>query len=248
MGTVIRNTLLLLAAALIAIPASSDSDGSFCLAKGYLAYEVQAHVTPDAKGHILKVVRFDARQGIYPAGEKVIEDFIVHKMVCGQDQIEISGWSRFYERYLIDIKDPKNVHVIEHSEDPSRKFDPSKDGREPRVLWDEHGPASFSLESVDPDHRYELVITRWDKEVEGGFEHHSKAEVTRLDLQGKVLQGVLSYENTSLESGLVTEIECSDSWQCCGKTRPHAVLKGRSSTMRHTFVSFSATCQVMTNS
>ena len=200
MGTVIRSTLLLLAAGLIASPAFGDSDGSFCLAKGYLAYEVQAHVTPHAKGHVLKVVRFDAQRGIYPAGEKVVEDFVVHNMVCDQNQIEISGWGKFYERYSIDIRDPKNVHVIEHSEDTSRQFDPLKDGPEPHMLWDEHGPASFSLESVDPDHRYALVITRWDKEVEGGFEHHSKAEVTRLDLQEKVLQRVLIYENTSLET------------------------------------------------
>ena len=200
MGTVIRNTLLLLAAGLIASPAFGDSDGSFCLAKGYLAYEVQAHVTPDAKGHILKVVRFDAQQGIYLAGEKVVESFVVHKMVCDLDQIEISGWGKFFERYLIDITDAKNVRVIEHSEDTSRQFDPSKDRPEPRTLWDEHGPASFSLESADPDHRYALVIARWDKQVEGGFEHHSKAEVTRLDLQNKVLQRVLIYENTSLET------------------------------------------------
>jgi len=33
MGTVIRNTLLLLAAGLIASPAFGDSDGSFCLSK-----------------------------------------------------------------------------------------------------------------------------------------------------------------------------------------------------------------------
>jgi hypothetical protein len=200
MGTMLRNTLLLLAAGLIASSAFGDSDGSFCLANGYLTYEVQAHVTPDAKGHILKVVRFDAQQGIYPAGEKLVEDFVVHKMVCDQDQIEISGWGKFYERYLIDIRDPKNVHVIEHSEDPSRRFDPSKDGPEPRMLWDGHGPASFSLESLDPDHRYALVITRWDKQVEGGVEHHSKAEVIRLNRQEKVLQRMLIYESTSLET------------------------------------------------
>jgi hypothetical protein len=192
--------LLLLAAGLIAYPAFGDSDGAFCLAKGYLAYEVQAHVTPEAKGHILKVVRFDAQQGIYSAGEKVVQDFVVHKMVCDQNQIEISGWGKFYEKYLIDIREPRNFHVIEHSEDPSRRFDPSKDGPVPRMLWDEHGPTTFSLESVDPNHRYTLVITRWDKEVEGGFEHHSKAEVTRLDLQGKFLQRVLIYENTFLET------------------------------------------------
>lgn len=194
----IRNTLLLLALGLTACPAFGD--GSFCLAKGYLAYEVQAHVTPHATGHILKVVRFDAPQGVYPAGEKVIEDFVVHRMVCGQEQIEISGWGLFYEKYLIDIKDPKSVHVIEHSEDPSRKFDPAKDGPAPRVLWDQHGPASFSLESVDPDQHYELVITRSEKQVDGGIEHHSKAEITRLDLQETILQRVWIYENTSLET------------------------------------------------
>lgn len=196
----IRSTLLLLAVAMIASPAFGDADGSFCHANSYLAYEVRANITPSAKGHILKVVRFDERQGIFLAGEIVIEDFTVHKMVCSQDQVDISGWAQFYRKYLIDIKDPNNLHIIEHSEDPSRKFDPSKDGPEPHVLWDEHEPSSFLLESVDPNHRYKLLITRVEKKVEGGIEHHSKAEVIRLDLQGKVLQRILIYKNTNLET------------------------------------------------
>jgi len=58
------------------------------------------------------------------------------------------------------------------------------------MLWDEHGPANLALESTDSDRHYELVITRTVKEVDGGLDHYTKAEVTRTDLQRKIVQRV----------------------------------------------------------
>ena len=51
------------------VPSRADSDGSFCTSRGYIAYELRNGITPGVAGHVLKVVRFEPKRGIYGAGE-----------------------------------------------------------------------------------------------------------------------------------------------------------------------------------
>lgn len=180
--------------------ARADEDGAFCISKGYLTYQLRGGITPGVDGHVVRVVRFEPKRGIYAAGEVAIEGFQVHGMTCDQDRVSMYGWGMVFQRYVIEIRDPQNVHVVEHSEDAARKFDPAKDGPEPHWLWDEKQPGTLPLESLDPDHKYQLVFTRSQKSVEGGIEHSRKAELVQFDSQGNTSQRVVLYNNHFLET------------------------------------------------
>jgi len=181
------------------VPSRADSDGSFCIAKGYLVYEVREGITAGVTGHVLRVVRFEPQRGIYAAGEVTLQNFQVHHMVCGPDRVEISGWGNMFKKYTIDIARPEKLSILDDAEDPARQFDPSKDGPEPPQFgYAQAGP--LVLESLDPDHHYTLWLSASEKNVEGGVEHYRKAELTQSDLQGTVSQRLVLYESRFLET------------------------------------------------
>ena len=177
----------------------ADEDGSFCTSRGYLAYELRNGITPGVAGHVLKVVRFGPERGIYVADEITLQDFQVHRMDCGQDRVEISGWARVFKKYTIDIAGEEKLRVVDYTEDSTRRFDPSKDGPEaPKFAYAPHGP--IALESLDPHHKYTLMLSALEKNVEGGVEHHSKAELIQTDAQGTVSQRLVLYQSELLET------------------------------------------------
>src|SRR5260221_14383382 len=127
-----------------------DDDGSFCQYRGYLAYELRSGITPGVAGHVLKIVRFEPKRGIYNAGEVTLQDFQVHRMTCGQDRVEISGWGKIFKKYIIDIAGQEKRKVVDYTESPTRRFDASKDGPEAPKFAYAH-PGALELESLDPD-------------------------------------------------------------------------------------------------
>lgn len=194
--------LMLVAGALLLGPplVRADEDGAFCTAKGYLAYNLREGITPGTTGHRLRVVRFEPGRGIFAAGEVTLEDFQAHGMTCDQDHVKMYGWGMIFQQYVIETRDPHNVHVVEHAADAARKFDPAKDGPEPHWLWDEKQPAVLPLESLDPDHKYQVVFSHSEKSVEGGIEHYRKAELVQVNSQGKASQRLVLYKNIFLET------------------------------------------------
>ena len=191
---------LALAIIFAALSAHAEEDGAFCVSEGYLAYELLSGLTSGVNGHMVKVVKFGPERGIYAAGEVTLQGFQVHEMTCEKNRIKVSGWGMGLQQYVIEISGPQNMHVVEHVEDSTRKFDPSKDGPEPGWLWNERQPGTLLLESRDPDHKYQLVFNHSEKFVEGGVEHYTKAEVTQIDSQGKISQRWALYQHTSLET------------------------------------------------
>lgn len=180
------------------ISARADEDGSFCTARDYLAYEVRNGSTPGVSGHVLKVVRFGAKKGIYAAGEIALQDFQVHRMICEKDRIEISGWAATFTKYKIDISQ-ENPELADHAEDSKRQFDPAKEGPEaPKFA---HSPLGLiALESLDPNHKYALLISGSEKTVRGGIKHRRKAELIQTDLQGTVSQRLVLYQSELSET------------------------------------------------
>jgi hypothetical protein len=161
-----RMSLLALLAAALAfcVPSRADSDGCFCTSRGYLAYELRGAITPGGAGHVLRVVRFESRRGIYVAGEVVLQDFQVHHMACTEDRVEISGWAEMFKRYVIDVGEKQEVHILDYIEGPMQRFDASKEGPEPPQLG--YGQTrTFPLESFDSIHEYELRRSRSEKPV-----------------------------------------------------------------------------------
>jgi hypothetical protein len=84
--------LTLLVVIAFAIPSHATSDAHFCTSKGYLPYETHDGDAPGVVGHVLRVVRFEPKRGIYLAGEVTLLEFTVYHLMCSEDRIEISGW------------------------------------------------------------------------------------------------------------------------------------------------------------
>ena len=179
--------------------ARADNDGYFCAAKGYLAYERRKDSSPPATGHWLHVVRFDSVRGLYRAGEVDLQNFQVHQMICGEDHVEIAGWGKFFQKYVVDISGAGELHILNFTEDPARKFDPAKEGPEPaNFAFDKRN--TIPLESSDAGHKYQLRFTRSEKSIEGGIRHFYRAELLQMDLNGTVLQRLVVYKSQSLET------------------------------------------------
>lgn len=184
----------------LAIPAFAGSDGAYCSGNGYIAYDLREGLTPGVKGHVVRILRFDSRRGIYPAGEETLVDFQVHQMVCTGDRIEMVGWRKGFERYVLTVNEPQGLTVSEHTADPARQFDYKKEPPDTPVLW--YGkPGKVPLNASDPQHHYELVLGESSKEVPQGMEYRRTAEVVQLDPQGRILQHLLIYEKRRTEGG-----------------------------------------------
>ena len=93
-------------------PSHADSDGDFCTSKGYLAYELREGITPGVVGHVLRVVRFEPKRGIYLATEVTLLDFEVYHLICSEDRIEISGWRNVFTKYVIEIAGLGEVRTL----------------------------------------------------------------------------------------------------------------------------------------
>lgn len=151
-------------------------------------------------GHALRVVRFEPNLGIYVAGAVILQDFQVHDMICSADRVEISGWEQRFKKYVIEISGPEKVHVGAYIEDPTQKFDAAEQGLEPPQLGI-GGPGAIALESLDPDHKYQLLLSRSEKAVQGGVEMYRKAELIPVDLQGDISQRLVPHEDRLVEVG-----------------------------------------------
>jgi hypothetical protein len=193
-------TLLLVSLA-SAKESRADSDAYFCTSKGYLAYETRKGVTPGAVGHVLRVVRFEPNRGIYLGGEVTLLDFQVYHMICGEDRIEISGWRNVFTKYVIEIAKSGELRSVGPTEYPGRQWsDAAKDGPAPASLGI-FGPhvAPLPLESLDPEHEYQLLRNLSSRKGEEGLEWHSKSELVQLDPKGTVLQRFVLYERRTVE-------------------------------------------------
>jgi hypothetical protein len=180
----------------------ADSDGYFCTSKGYLAFETRKGITPGAVGHVLRVVRLEPKRGIYVAGEVTLLDFEVYHLICSEDRIEISGWRDVFTKYVIEIVKSGELRSVGPTEYPERQWsDAAKDGPHPASLAIFGRVAPLPLESLDPEHQYQLLRTVTGGKVKEGWESHIKSELVQLDPKGTVLQRFVLYESRTVESG-----------------------------------------------
>jgi hypothetical protein len=195
---------------LLSCAAAADTDGAFCTAKGYLAYEVRPANAYGVPEHVLHVIRFDAENGIYEAGQVKLDSFQVHGLTCGADRVEISGWGAGFESYSIAVPPPGTkavaggsgasaLQVLDHHSDAQAKFDPAKDTPEPRWFW--HEPlGSYALESVGGDDQYFLVIRGSDKAARDEIAHNRIATVVEKKQGGSILHSLRVYRHARMET------------------------------------------------
>lgn len=148
--------------------AEADSDGYFCVGRGYVAYE--SRFSPTAVAHQLHVVRFGTTIGIVADTPVSLDDFQVHGMICRPGVVELVGWSRTYS---VDISEPDAPKVTSRAV----AFNPA-DGRPASNLGHWSKEQVIDLEA-DEEGTFQLVIARVSQKVPGGIEHHTISRLIR---------------------------------------------------------------------
>ncbi|MBW3671301.1 MAG: hypothetical protein KY432_06470 [Acidobacteria bacterium] len=148
--------------------AAADSDGYFCVGRGYLAYETHASETSDA--HQLHVVQYFAADGIIHLPPITLEDFQVHGMNCHSTGIELHGWTTIYS---VDITDPTQPII---SSRPGSVEDERPPPAENLGHWAKEQVINLEAEDAAPG-EFQLVISRISRGVEGGSEHYTFSEL-----------------------------------------------------------------------
>jgi hypothetical protein len=182
--------------------ARGDSDGDFCIFKGYVAYELREGITAGVRGHMLKVVRVEPNRGIYAAGEAKLLDFEVYHLICSQDRIEISGWRNVFTKYVVDILPSGELKASPPIEYPNIGWrQAARDGPEPLSL-SLFGPNDpLLVESLDSEHKYQIVRSLAKEQSRDAINWHLKSELIQLDKNDNVLQRLVLYERLDPEEG-----------------------------------------------
>ena len=162
-----------LVAALLFLPAAADadSDGYYCHAPGFIAWETRLAV--GGAEHVLHVVRFGRAKGIEPTERIVIPEFQVHGMVCGPNRVELVGWTA---RYVVDVTAPGRpvITTQQASFDPTKTSPPGSLGAGGRA-------GVTDLEADGRTGEFELVVSRTSRQVPagGGIDHHVVARLVQ---------------------------------------------------------------------
>jgi hypothetical protein len=95
--------------------ASADSDGHYCAAKGYLAY--QFGMAPKSVAlHRLSVISTRGPQGIPEPAVLELPQFQVHGMLCGEGWIDVASFTAVY-RVTLDTNDRPVRYEVHRSLD-----------------------------------------------------------------------------------------------------------------------------------
>src|SRR5213593_1183747 len=87
--------VLLILSPLGAGTAYADSDGYYCIGRGYLAYQF-GFAAPSTRPHRLSVIRFAGASGIQPPAVLELPQFQVHGMQCGEGWIDVASFTAIY--------------------------------------------------------------------------------------------------------------------------------------------------------
>ena len=187
-----RITITIALLMLVPVPeAAADSDGYFCTARGYLAYETRLSGTA---GHQLHVVRFSGDTGIQAAPSVRLDEFQVHGMVCHPERVEIVAWK---QTYSVDIASPEPKVTV-------RPAPFTADARIPNAnLGHWAKELAIDLDAAAAPGEFELVIARASREVRGGIEHHTVTRIIRRDTRlfgGRIIESLLLFEGVFRET------------------------------------------------
>ena len=176
--------------------------GSFCAAKGYLAYDdSQADPNLHLIAHWLTIVRFGA-QGIYSGREVSLPiDFGWPWMICNDDRVELAGPRHYpyFKKCIVKVEDKTSIKESAECYDDSIE-NLAKFGGEPDSVA-AFGPdeAPIQLESSDPDHTYELLRQSSNRQIGSAIEWHEKSEIVQLNAKGTILKRLVIWDDSRLE-------------------------------------------------
>jgi hypothetical protein len=188
-----RRTIAILFLAVLLTPtiAVADSDGYYCVGRGYIAFETRFS-TP-ASGHLLYVVRFSRSQGIVALSPIALDDFQVQGMTCGPTAVALTDGTTRYAVNLAELGRP----VVTTEAMP---FDPKTPT--PANLGHWARDTVIDLEGDGPPGQFQLVISRVSRTITGGIEHYTFSRLVRRDPKpgGFILESASLFEGIFLES------------------------------------------------
>ena len=106
----LRAIVLLVLSPLGAGTAYADSDGNYCIGRGYLAYQF-GFAAPSIRPHRLSVIRFSGASGIQPPAVLDLPQFQVHGMQCGEGWIDVAAFTNVYHVTLDENDRPVGYEV-----------------------------------------------------------------------------------------------------------------------------------------
>ncbi len=167
-------------------PARADSDGYYCIGRGYLAYQFNELSHP-TEGHTLYLIRFDPDNGLFGPTQFPLEPFQVHGMRCLDDAVDLLAWDRIYridrgvqEQPRIDLVEPQPEDSIfpDFSSDNLGRFAPAS---QTIPLKTASGRFSFELvieQHTDPD----------SARPPGVILHQIRSFLRQTDAKGKTVE------------------------------------------------------------
>lgn len=158
-----RKILIAWSLATLSLPASAlaDSDGYYCVGRGYLAYETRFSENPGQ--HLLHIVQWSRARGMVRLPPIPLEEFQVHAMRCQPTAVELDGWT---VGYSVSLSDPGRPGVTTYS----TTRDSSRGGTANLGRLAREGVVD--LESDGSPGEFQLVIARVSRAVKGGLEHY----------------------------------------------------------------------------
>lgn len=185
MGGMKRSLLFLVLSCGIVRVAFADSDGYFCISKGYIAYELRPWSVPENR-HVMRIIRVGGKEGISEHVSVLLDDFQLHGMKCESDKVIIFGWDN---RYTIDLKEGTGPKVV--SVEPLEANRIPGEFQVPTFRY--VGTKLLEIPSQDIDRQYQLQIQSRErsriKPGKGGIIYHeTAAKVIEKDLLGNIIK------------------------------------------------------------
>jgi hypothetical protein len=191
---------LLLWCCFLSLSAAPAFANNYCTGRGYIAFDAlegRPVVTPGLQSrHVLRVFRFGGVRGIYKAGDWPMRNSGISSMWCNGDHVVVSGpvgliVGQGMVRDEIDIAESQNdsgAHIEDNGSGPFLTQEGDLGYSSQRAI---------DLDSSDAEHKYELVTSSTLK----GVARTTKVELLQIDLNQKVSQRVLLYEERHEEWG-----------------------------------------------
>jgi hypothetical protein len=202
----IQSTLVMLLFVLTAQSVLADSDGYFCSADGYLAYEWSFSQEPYY--HRLYVLFLGGESGISTPIELRLPEFQLHGIKCNNDTVELLSWT---DRYWVDVSDQRKLTIanVEPLAIPGvrpKEFDINLGNlRYPNSVTRgdllKHPNAVISLTVHDFENRYELRILSFQTDTQ--CKRRVETYVVQLNKEGVVRKSIKLFEG-------IAPMECGE--------------------------------------
>jgi hypothetical protein len=167
-------------------PARADSDGYYCVGRGYLAYQFNG-LSTTTEGHTLYLLQFDPEMGFFGPSSFALEPFQVHGMRCLDDAVDLLAWDRIY-RIDRDGQEQPRIDQVEPQPEDAIFPDFTSDNLGNWALASQTIP----LKTASGRFSFELVIEQHtdpkSNRSPGVIRHQTRSYLRQKDAKGTVLE------------------------------------------------------------